>query len=93
MDKELQVLMVECALLRAHAHTMEDAFLGMYKEQLPEEQYKALAANFYERLHDRSVRFLDKFADVLPPAVIQKEKFELFSYRNARLRDLGIETS
>ena len=87
MNKELQTNLIENAIIHAHINTIEDALLGVCKELLTEEQYKALAKNFYEHLYQTTVKFLDSLPDV-NQSVLVKEKFQAFEAMNRRVLDI-----
>lgn len=89
MEKELNQLHIQVALSIAHSNTIEDALLGVLKELLPTEEWKAVALNFYETLYERSDKCLQKLSGIVPEIQLAKAGLDALEYKNEMLRQLS----
>jgi hypothetical protein len=89
---DIDEVQIQIGIMQAHIFTLENALLGVCKELLPPEQYKAVCINFYERLHGVTCKHLD-LLEGIPQKRILSEKFEAFQAMNRNLEGVDSEFS
>lgn len=79
----LNNLLLQTSLISAETKLLSSMVLGVYKETLPNEQYKTIYTNYVNRLDQRLHELLDRIEvvlfDVNDPAFLIRQKFEIHS--------------
>lgn len=82
---DLDVVMVQSALLKVELNVLNSMIFGVYKSKLTSEEFENVSANYQERLEHEVNSALENLEDIVfDKSMLKRQRFEFFSDQQAR---------